>query len=252
MTDLPASIDDLLDAVIESAHEPAGSSPPTLDEAPGPAGGGPGPGGANEAAGDDVPGTGGPGAPARSSSDTGTVAPCTSHCLWCRSGLPRHRGPGRPRLYCTPSCRQRAYERRRGLGVLPPPEQLIASPGGPLSHLPGPWHAYETGASALYPRRKVHALRPAGIAGPGQRRATLCGVQRAPSGRAFVPSSSAAVCQTCSAIARQRPAARPLRPSTDLAAYRAQLDAMAVRLARAGDQAWDVASGMLFELLAAA
>ena len=27
--------------------------------------------------------------------------------------------PGRPRIYCKQSCRQRAHERRKGLGVLP-------------------------------------------------------------------------------------------------------------------------------------
>lgn len=184
--------------------------------------------------------------------DRGAGASLADGCLWCHAAVPRHRGPGRPRLYCCRSHRQRAYERRRGLGVLPPPEQLIASPGGPLAGLPGSWHAYEAGVSAVYPSRKVHALRPAGIAGRGNRRATLCGLKRAPSGRAFVPSSTDTVCQTCSAIARRRPSARPLRPSSDLAAYRSQLDAIAVRLARAGEKAWDEAPGMLFELLAAA
>jgi hypothetical protein len=34
-------------------------------------------------------------------------------CGWCRRALPERDGPGRPRLYCKASCKQRDYESRR-------------------------------------------------------------------------------------------------------------------------------------------
>jgi len=182
--------------------------------------------------------------------------PNSRPCLWCRRTIALHRGPGRQRLYCRHSCRQRAYERRRGLGVLPPPERLITRAGGPLAHLRGRYHLYEAGGAAFIPGRKLHALRPGGIAEAGDRRATLCGVMRAPNGKPFVPGDHDGVCETCTAIARARPAARPMRPSSDLAAYRAQLDSVAVRLNRAPGGAAsapaELAAALLAELLAAA
>ena len=49
------------------------------------------------------------------------------HCAWCGDAMPAQRGRGRPRRYCRPSHRQRAYEarreaQRRGLG---PDEVLL-------------------------------------------------------------------------------------------------------------------------------
>lgn len=35
------------------------------------------------------------------------------HCAWCGGAFRVARGPGRPRRYCRPSHRQRAYEARR-------------------------------------------------------------------------------------------------------------------------------------------
>ena len=34
-------------------------------------------------------------------------------CQWCRRPLLEQEGPGRPRVYCKQSCRQRDYEARR-------------------------------------------------------------------------------------------------------------------------------------------
>jgi hypothetical protein len=140
--------------------------------------------------------------------------------------------------------------------VLPPPEQLIAQPGGPLAHLPNRAPRYEASGWALLGRYRVHALRPAGYAELGEKRATLCGIKRAPSGRAFQLGPEGSTCKTCIKIARLRPARRALRPSSDLAAYKAQLDAVAVRLADAGidhpDVRPEIAAELLFELLAAA
>jgi hypothetical protein len=175
-------------------------------------------------------------------------------CLWCHTAFSIRPGAGRKRLYCRTSCRQRAYERRKGLGVLPPPERLVMRPGGPLSHLPTRVPAYEAGGR-VHEGGKIHALRPAGIAGRGEKRATLCGIRRSPNGRLFVPSDSPNVCRTCARVADLRPPARAVRPSSDLAAYRAQLDAIAVRLSRHGADAWnepDFIAELLIELLSAA
>jgi hypothetical protein len=176
-------------------------------------------------------------------------------CLWCHTSFVVRTGPGRKRLYCRVSCRQRAYERRTGLGVLPPPERLIMRPGGPLAHLPNRVPAYEAGGR-VHEGGKIHALRPADMAGPGEKRATLCGIRRSPNGRLFVPSDAPHVCRTCARVADLRPAARAVRPSSDLAAYRAQLDAIAVRLGHHGVAAAmhdpEIATRLLLELLSAA
>lgn len=34
-------------------------------------------------------------------------------CIWCGRSFTVERGPGRPRLYCKASCKQRDYEARR-------------------------------------------------------------------------------------------------------------------------------------------
>lgn len=39
-------------------------------------------------------------------------------CPWCRRPVTPYAGPGRPRVYCRRSCRQRAFEQRRRLQEL--------------------------------------------------------------------------------------------------------------------------------------
>ncbi len=177
-------------------------------------------------------------------------------CLWCRTVFALRTGPGRKKLYCKVSCRQRAYERRRGLGVFPPPELLITRPGGPLSHLPNRFTRYEAGGMTVNFARKVHALRPAGYAEPGEKRATLCGLKRRPNSRLFNEGPVERTCATCLRIAKSRPPARRPFPSSDLAAYRAQLDAVGMQLSELGINnplvRPDVSARLLFELLAAA
>jgi len=182
--------------------------------------------------------------------------PSQRDCLWCRTVFTLRNGPGRKRLYCKVSCRQRAYERRRGLGVFPPPEQLITRPGGPLAHLPNRFTRYEAGGWSTGGRRKVHALRPAGFAEAGERRATLCGHIARPNARLFNDGDPDRTCQTCVRIARLRPPARRAFPSSDLAAYRAQLERVVAELADYGINTPrvrpDVSARLLFGLLAAA
>ena len=155
-------------------------------------------------------------------------------CLWCSTVFTLRQGPGRKKIYCKVSCRQRAYERRRGLGVFPPPEQLVARPGGPLSHLPNRFTRYEAGGMTVNHLYKVHALRPAGYAEAGERRATLCGLKPRPFNQTFNDGLVEHTCQTCVKIARLRPPARRVFPSSDLAAYRAQLDAVGMQLSELG------------------
>ena len=63
-------------------------------------------------------------------------------------------------------------------------------------------------------------------------------------------------CATCLRIAKMRPPARRPFPSSDLAAYRAQLDAVGMQLSEHGINnplvRPDVSARLLFELLAAA
>lgn len=177
-------------------------------------------------------------------------------CLWCKTTFTLRHGPGRKKIYCRVSCRQRAYERRRGLGVFPPPEQLITRPGGPLAHLPNRFARYEAGGMTVQRNYKIHAMRPAGYAEAGERRATLCGLKRRPNGQTFNEGSVERTCQTCAMIARIRPPARRPFPSSDLAAFRAQLDSIGMQLSELGINNRyvrpDISATLLFELLAAA
>ncbi|HQZ35979.1 MAG TPA: hypothetical protein PK020_16245 [Ilumatobacteraceae bacterium] len=182
--------------------------------------------------------------------------PTRRQCLWCHTEFDLRLGPGRKKIYCTVSCRQRAYERRRGLGVFPPPEQLISRPGGPLGHLPNRFTRYEAGGMTVQRHYKIHAMRPAGYAEAGERRPTLCGLKRRPNGQTFNEGPIERICQTCMKIARIRPPARRQFPSSDLAAYRAQLDSIAMQLCELGINNHyvrpDISAQFLFDLLAAA
>ena len=60
--------------------------------------------------------------------DSVTVMKQTRHCAWCGGAFAAPKGPGRPRRYCRPGHRQRAYEARReamcrGLG----PDEVLLS-----------------------------------------------------------------------------------------------------------------------------
>ncbi|MEZ2121358.1 hypothetical protein QWU43_03985 [Corynebacterium sp. CCM 9204] len=49
-------------------------------------------------------------------------------CQWCQGPVPKQ-GRGRPRKYCSHSCRQRAYEQRtRFSGTSIPPDAVIMGP----------------------------------------------------------------------------------------------------------------------------
>jgi hypothetical protein len=158
------------------------------------------------------------------------VAANRRQCGWCTGTFAIARRPGRPRIYCSQACRQRAYERRRGLGVLPPPDRLYTRPGGPLVHLSPQPGRYEGGRAAGV-TGKLHAMRPADVADPVGRRLTLCGLLAHTTTRPFSPLYDDA-CSTCARVSHVRPAGRPIRISNDLAALRSMLDGAAVELSR--------------------
>ncbi len=57
------------------------------------------------------------------------------HCGWCGTRLPEDGKVGRPRRYCTQSCRQRAYERRAAVQRGGLPEDAVVLSSGELADL---------------------------------------------------------------------------------------------------------------------
>lgn len=178
------------------------------------------------------------------------IRPTYRPCTWCSTIFAVSYRPGRPRIYCSKSCRQRAYERRRGLAVLPPPDRLIMVATGPLVQLPNRFPGYERG-EVWSLAGKAHAMRPAGISEAGERRLTLCGALARPVPRSF-HGKAANSCATCVSVERVRPSARAVRPSADLAALRFLLGRAAVEVSRSRHGAPKTAEEVLLELLAAA
>ena len=173
--------------------------------------------------------------------------PTSRICPWCSKSFEALYRPGRPRIYCRVSRRQRSYERRRGLGVLPPPDRLIMADSGPLAQLPNRFPGYERGYAWGFDSR-AHAMRPAGIAELGERRLALCGTLARPVPRAF-HSTAVESCGTCASVERVRPSARAVHPSADLAALRWLLDAAAIEASRSPERAARSSVHILQELL---
>jgi hypothetical protein len=174
--------------------------------------------------------------------------PTSRQCAWCSMTFEAVYRPGRPRVYCRVSCRQRAYERRRGLGVLPPPDRRIMSELAPLAHLPNRFPGYERGEVWAL-AGQAHAMRPAGLAERGERRLTLCGLLARPVCRSFHRTAKNA-CLTCASVERIRPSARTVRPSADLAALRHLLDLAAVEMSRSPAQRHRTSDDLLDMLFA--
>ena len=101
-------------------------------------------------------------------------------------------------------------------------------PGGPLPQRHTTINGYEAGRTRLI-RGRLHAMRPAGISEPNNRRPTLCGLLATPIPRQFGTADPHA-CTTCAHIQHLRPSARPVQPSPDLAAHRALLDHAAIAI----------------------
>ena len=175
--------------------------------------------------------------------------PTSRICPWCSTTFTVVYRPGRPRIYCRLSCRQRSYERRRGLGVLPPPDRVIMTDTGPLARLPNRFPGYERGYGWGLDSR-AHAMRPAGITEKGERRLALCGTLARPVPRGF-HHTAVESCRTCTAVERVRPSARGVYPSADLAALRWLLDNAAIEASQPPTHATKSSTQILQELLTA-
>ncbi|MBK0866837.1 hypothetical protein INP57_08480 [Saccharopolyspora sp. HNM0986] len=57
------------------------------------------------------------------------------HCAWCGRRIASAGRQGRPRLYCTQSCRQRAYERRGAVQRTGLPEDAVVLSAGEVADL---------------------------------------------------------------------------------------------------------------------
>jgi hypothetical protein len=143
-------------------------------------------------------------------------------CSWCGTEIAVLRRPGRPRLYCSHACRQRAYEHRHGFRH---PRTQRSLPGQteqrPLPPRATAGTGYERGGLG-YGGAIVHALRTS-VRPDGDRRETLCGVLAVPAGRHFSAMHPAA-CRTCTAVAINAPLRQRVEPSNELARLRAIID----------------------------
>ena len=175
--------------------------------------------------------------------------PSSRICPWCSTTFDVPYRPGRPRIYCRLSCRQRSYERRRGLGVLPPPDRVIMVDSGPLAVLPNRFPGYERGYAWGLDSR-AHAMRPACITELGERRLALCGTLARPVPRSFHRTATES-CRTCAVVERVRPSARVVSPSADLAALRWLLDHAAIETSRSPTHPTKPPEQILHELLTA-
>ena len=137
-------------------------------------------------------------------------------CSWCAREFAIIHRPGRPRLYCRRSCRQRAYEHRHGFQHCRTVRPL------PGQHPGGTWtgSGYERG---IAPFGTSHALRTS-VRAEGTRRETLCGLLAHPvAGRHFWRGDQQA-CATCTSVATANPLRYGINPSNELATLRSLLD----------------------------
>ena len=134
-------------------------------------------------------------------------------CEWCGTDFIRRHPRGRHPLYCTHTCRQRAYEeRRRGAFALGLPKATMFERLHPDPKL------YQAGTGGEY-QHVVHALRPDGYADIIGFRPALCGARVNPSNRAFYAgftSSGRRNCATCTRVANRFPLERRIDPLSDI------------------------------------
>ena len=146
--------------------------------------------------------------------------PTRRACAWCASEFAVNRRPGRPRLYCNHTCRQRAYEHRHGFthhrSVRPLPGQARGET----------WTGtgYERTFTGLFPGNgRVHALRTS-TRPEGRRRETLCGLLAPPLAGHYFNALHERACTTCTTIAAANPLRYGINASNELARIRALLD----------------------------
>jgi hypothetical protein len=155
--------------------------------------------------------------------------PTDRACAWCATEFPVLRRPGRPRLYCRRSCRQRAYEHRHGFVH----QRTVRPLPGQVSGDSWTGTGYERGGS-IAAFGKLHALRTS-VRPEGRRRQTLCGLLAAPlAGRHFQAGHQRA-CRSCSDIAAANPLRFGISSSNELSRLRSLLDDVDERRVPAAD-----------------
>jgi hypothetical protein len=131
-------------------------------------------------------------------------------CEWCGKPFIRPHMRGRRPLYCTRTCRQRAYEdRRRGACRLGLPKPTV-----PQWLHPEPTR-YQAGIGGPY-LNVTHAMRPDGPADCTGFRPTLCGAVVKPSPRSFYENDTRRNCETCTRVAQRFKLPRRIEPISDI------------------------------------
>ena len=141
-------------------------------------------------------------------------------CAWCATEFPVARRPGRPRLYCNHTCRQRAYEHRHGFTHQRTLRPLPGQTRGETWTGTG----YERTLTGLFDGNgRVHALRTS-VRPEGHRRETLCGLLARPLPGHYFNALHERACATCTPITDNNPLRYGINPSNELARIRALLD----------------------------
>ena len=139
-------------------------------------------------------------------------------CSWCATEFTIAHRPGRPRLYCNHTCRQRAYEHRHGFHhqrtIRPLPGQATGD------HWTGT--GYERGGS-IAPYGKTHAMRT-NVRPEGRRRETLCGILATPTTGHHFSALHPRACHTCTTITDNNPLRYGISASNELSRLRSLLD----------------------------
>ena len=148
--------------------------------------------------------------------------PRPSHraCAFCAKEFAVVCRPGRPRLYCSRSCRQRAYEHRHGFVHERTVRPLPAQARGETWSGTG----YERSLTGSFDGSgRVHAMRTS-VRPEGRRRETLCGALAAPHPGHHFNTRQPRACKTCTSVASSNPLRFGITASNELSRLRAMLD----------------------------
>ena len=139
-------------------------------------------------------------------------------CSWCAAEFAIALRPGRPRLYCRQTCRQRAYEHRHGFEH----ERTVRPLPGQSAGETWTGTGYERGGFVA-PLGRSHALRTS-VRPEGRRRETLCGLLAQPVAGRHFDALGPHACSTCAAVATANPLRFGITPSNELSRLRSVLD----------------------------
>ena len=148
------------------------------------------------------------------------VRPSHRACAFCAKEFAVVCRPGRPRLYCSRTCRQRGYEHRHGFVHERTVRPLPAQARGETWSGTG----YERSITGSFDGSgRVHAMRTS-VRPEGRRRETLCGVLAAPHSGQHFSTRQPRACKTCSTVAAANPLRFGISASNELSRLRAMLD----------------------------